>query len=286
MKLLEDLVIRIESASELDGPAKKLTGLVHRATTSTPVKNALSGTWLGHQAHPMLTDVPIGAWLAAGALDLVGRPGSRGASQTLAGVGILAAVPTAATGASDFSETYGAEQRVGMVHAVSNSVGLACWTASWLARRRGAHGTGRLLGLLGLGAVGLGGYLGGHLSFRMGIGVDRTAHEHRPSDWVDVGPLDDLPQGTSHRVVAGGVPVVLVQQGGRIDALSATCTHAGGPLDEGSLAGDGDERCIRCPWHASSFRLADGSVERGPAAAPQPRWEAKVDGGRVLVRSV
>lgn len=279
MKLLDDLVERAANATGLDPTIKSLTSWVHKLTDPAPVKNVLSGAWLGHQAHPMFTDVPIGAWAAASILDLVGGPGAAGAARTLAGTGILAALPTAATGASDWSETYGGEQRVGLVHAVSNSIGLTCWTLSWLQRRRG--GSGRLLGLLGTSAVGLGGYLGGHLSFRMGIGVDRTAHEHRPADWVDVCALDDLGDGTPRRFEAGGVPVVVVRTGLRVDALSATCNHAGGPLDEGKVV-DG---CIQCPWHQSSFRLADGAVRRGPAAAPQPHWETRVDAGRVAVRS-
>src|SRR5438128_9609497 len=35
------------------------------------VKNALHGTWLGHSLHPVLTDVPLGAWTAALVLDLM-----------------------------------------------------------------------------------------------------------------------------------------------------------------------------------------------------------------------
>lgn len=280
MELLERVVDRINAATGLDRLAAPLAKAAKRATGSTPVKNALSGTWLGHQAHPLLTDLPIGAWLSAGVLDLVGGPESRVAAQRLAGLGILAAVPTAATGASDWSESYGAEQRVGLVHAAANTVALACWTASWRARRRGDHGRGQLLGLLGLGAMSAGGYLGGHLVQRLAVGVDRTATEHRPTDWVTVAGLDELAEGVPSRAMAGGVPVVLVRFGVDVHALSATCSHAGGPLDEGTVADD----CIRCPWHASAFRLLDGTVARGPASSPQPVWEAKVDAGQVSVR--
>ncbi len=31
--------------------------------------NFLHGTWLGHPLHPVLSDVPLGAWTAALALD-------------------------------------------------------------------------------------------------------------------------------------------------------------------------------------------------------------------------
>jgi nitrite reductase/ring-hydroxylating ferredoxin subunit len=83
-------------------------------------------------------------------------------------------------------------------------------------------------------------------------------------------------------VKAKGVPVVLVQRDDTVYALSATCVHAGGPLDEGELV---DGNCIRCPWHGSTFELDGGAVVRGPAAMDQPSWEVKIEDGRVLVRS-
>jgi nitrite reductase/ring-hydroxylating ferredoxin subunit len=78
------------------------------------------------------------------------------------------------------------------------------------------------------------------------------------------------------------VPVLLIRVNARLHAISAVCSHAGGPLDEGELGPDG---CVTCPWHGSRFRIDDGSVRRGPASVPQPRWEAKVEDGRILLRS-
>jgi len=49
-------------------------------------------TWMGHPAHPMLTDVPIGAWTeAALMLDLLGGPVAANGADTLIGIGVLAA---------------------------------------------------------------------------------------------------------------------------------------------------------------------------------------------------
>ena len=67
---------------------------------------------------------------------------------------------------------------------------------------------------------------------------------------------------------------------GQVYALAATCSHLGGPLDEGELKNG----CIECPWHGSRFSLEDGAVERGPATRPQSSFEVRVDDGRVLVR--
>jgi hypothetical protein len=60
----------IDEIGRLDPIAAVVSTRVQRATRSRFVKNALSGTWLGHQLHPLLTDVTIGAWLSASAIDL------------------------------------------------------------------------------------------------------------------------------------------------------------------------------------------------------------------------
>lgn len=281
MPLQQELVKQIEDLEQLDDLSRPLADLAGRATRSDPVKNLLSGTWVGHQLHPMLTDVPIGAWVMAAALDWTAPKSGARAARRLIGLGILAAIPTAATGASDWSETYAAEQRVGIVHALANSAGLLAQSASWVARRRGRRLTGMALSTAGLGITLGAAYLGGHLSFIRGVGVNHTAFDEAVSDWTDVADISELATDKPVRVEPGGVPVVLVQHDGQVAALSATCVHAGGPLDEGEVA-DG---CIRCPWHASRFELSNGKVVRGPAASDQPSWHVRVEGGRVQVRS-
>src|SRR5687767_13159756 len=66
------------------------------------VKDALHGTWLGHPLHPVLAQVPVGTWTSAGVLDLF--PATRPAAAVLIGTGVAAAVPTAMSGAADWSE--------------------------------------------------------------------------------------------------------------------------------------------------------------------------------------
>jgi nitrite reductase/ring-hydroxylating ferredoxin subunit/uncharacterized membrane protein len=281
MNSLQQLVKRLEDATRLDRLSRPLAGLVGRATRPDNVKSALSGTWLGHQLHPVLTDLPIGAWIMAAALDwTTGRSGAK-AARRLVGLGVLSALPAAATGASDWSETYAAEQRVGLVHAVSNLSATLLQSGSWIARRRGRRLTGMALSTAGLGVTLGGAYLGGHLSFIRGVGVNHTAFEDAVTEWTDVAAVAELNPDKPLRVSANGVPVVLVHHDGSVRALSATCVHAGGPLDEGEII----EGCIRCPWHSSKFSLADGQVVRGPAALDQPAWEVRIDGGRVHVRS-
>jgi nitrite reductase/ring-hydroxylating ferredoxin subunit len=74
---------------------------------------------------------------------------------------------------------------------------------------------------------------------------------------------------------------VLLKKGPTVMALSATCTHWGGPLAEGKLV-DGD--CVECPWHGSQFSMVDGGVQQGPATVPAHVYEARISNGQVEVR--
>lgn len=278
---LSRVIKRIENEKSLDAVSKPLAEWVSKATAPDTIKYVLSGSWLGHQLHPMASDIPIGAWGMASALDLTGGEKMRPASQRLVALGILSSIPVAITGASDWSESYGKERRVGTVHAITNSMGMNFQVLSWLARRKERHTLGAGLSLVGLSFTAAAGYLGGHLSFDMGVGVNHTAFEKGTKKWTDVAAEDDIHDGQLHRVTVGETPVVLTRHKGDLHAMSATCAHAGGPLDEGHIEND----CIVCPWHQSKFRVSDGSPERGPAGAGQPMWQVRAEDGRIAIRS-
>ena len=149
------------------------------ALLSDPVRAAaLRGMWLGHAVHPLLTDLPLGAWTSAAVLDVFGGRQSRPAAQRLVGFGILTAIPTAVTGLAEFGSSAGQrEKRVGAVHALSNNVALTLYTASYLARRCQRHGRGVFLAMAASVAVGVGGYLGGHLTEARKVGSRHPAYE-------------------------------------------------------------------------------------------------------------
>lgn len=282
MAFPHELVRRIERFTVLDKVAKPVAGMVGRAVRPRLVRNVLSGTKLGHPAHPMLTDLPIGAWSMSALLDTVGGASAEPAADLLVSAGILSAIPTAMTGLNDWSDTIGGETRVGVVHAGANVAALGLYVASLLARRGGRRGRGKLLGLAGLGVLMVGGYLGGHLSFAQAVNVNHTAFEHGPQEWTPVLADAELGEGEHRRVSAGEAAVLLVRDQGRLYALANTCSHAGGPLDEGELV-DG---CVVCPWHASTFRLTDGSIVRGPASTPQPAYQSRVRDSKIEIRSL
>ena len=280
--LLEKAMKRLEEAEALDQPAGKLADVVHAATRPRLVKNALSGTWLSHKLHPAMVPLPIGLWSGALVFDLIATRRARWAADVLVGSGVAAAVPTAAAGLSDWSDTFGGSRRVGLVHASCNTLALLCYSGSLVARLLGRRRAGVGLSLVGATAMTAGGFLGGHLSYVQAVGVERKWLAGGPKEWTAVLDAGELQEATPRVVRAGDTEVLLYREGNRINALWATCTHEGGPLAEGRFF-DG---CVQCPWHGSTFRLVDGSVVRGPAAASQPVYEARVTDGKVEVRAV
>ena len=277
---LRDTLRPLTGLDGLDPLAEWLSGAVAGLVTGR-AKSLLSGTWLGHPVHPVLTDLPIGLFAGATILDLVGGRESEGAVDALTVAGILSVVPTAVTGLSDWADTVGEERRVGLVHALANAGGTTLFSAALLTRRAGARGTGRLLALAGLGAYAAAAYLGGHLVYGRGIGVDHTVFDEAPADWTRVAREDQLEDDKPVLASAAGYGVLLHRHAGVILAIADRCNHAGGPLHEGEVDAD---LCVTCPWHGSRFRLADGGVVQGPATAPQPAFEVRVSEGNVEVR--
>src|SRR5204862_7332318 len=124
----EPLSRRIAGAEALDGPAKPIAKRVRELVSPRAVKEAVSGTWLGHALHPVLTDVVIGSFISATLLDVLGGDADGRASERLIGVGIAAYAPTALTGANDWADTEpvsDAVRRIGIVHAATNATALA-----------------------------------------------------------------------------------------------------------------------------------------------------------------
>ena len=281
---VDQVVERIENAGPLDPVVKGVRKIVNAALKSQPVRDALHGVWLGHPLHPVLTDVPIGAWSAAAILDVV--PGTGPASATLIATGCASAVPTALSGWADWSQLHPPQQRVGLVHAAANVGALTLYSASLLARARGRSLTGKALSYAGFGVLMVGGYLGGHLVFRQAAGTNHTADtiDLFPGGWQPLGQLDDLPDGRPTKRTIEGVDLLVVRRGQHVDVLSNRCSHLSGPLSDGSFTVDKGQGCIVCPWHGSTFRLADGGVVHGPATSPQQPFETRISNGTIEIR--
>lgn len=278
MKPLRLVTDRIERSRGLDRVGAPVNRFAVRFIRNGPVKDLLSGTWLSHPAHPLLVAVPIGSWVGASVLDVM--PGDNAAAaRRLVGLGVLASLPTAATGLSDWSDTAGAEQRVGVVHAGLNLTAIALYTGSWLCRRK-SSAAGPALALAGGVVVACAGYLGGHLAYALGVGIDTNAFQTGPGQWQTVASETAVDDGQPHAVSAAGVSLLIVKQAGRIHVLANRCTHRGAPLSDGRV----EPGCITCPWHGSVFDLESGAVRRGPATQPQPVYETRVIDGSIEIR--
>lgn len=280
---LEPVVRAIESAQVLDAPAKAAGKAVRGAVPRGPVKDALSGTWLGHALHPMLTDLVIGSFAGASLLDLLAPDADGIAGERLIALGLMAYLPTAAAGANDWADTETVDdaiRRAGLVHAGANALAATLYAASLRARRRGLRGRGAALGFAGMTVLMAGGYLGGHLTLNKGVGPDQTVFDPGPTEWIPAADASQLPEGRPVRVVVDDTPVLLLRDGELIYAIHDRCSHRGCSLSQGEI--EGVE--VVCACHGSRFDLRSGAVRGGPATSPQPSFQVRVEAGRVEVR--
>jgi nitrite reductase/ring-hydroxylating ferredoxin subunit len=258
---------RAKGLDRLSGPGQRLARLLPPGWA----RDALHGVWLGHPLHPVLVQVPVGTWLSASLLDA--RPGGETASRRLVLAGLAASVPAALAGTADWSEQHEQQMRVGVVHALANTAAIALYAVSLAAGGRAAKG----LRLAGLTAVAAGGLLGGHIAFRQSAGANQAEpvpHLVQPG-WHDLMAPAEARELADHKPVKrmlGDVPVVVVRDENDVHVLADRCCHLSGPLSDG----DYQDGCLTCPWHGSTFRVADGSVARGPATAPQPVFDTRV----------
>jgi len=279
---------RLSEVSSFDKSLESARAAVNKVLRPQAFKDLLHGTWLGHPLHPVLAMVPVGTWLSAGILDAV--PPARPAATALIGTGVAASLPAALAGAADWSEQDDAVRRLGAVHAVANTAALGLYVGSLVARRKGNGTLGRVLAYSGLGLASASASIGGHMSYAQSSGANHAVPEARQltTEWIDLGPLDDLPEGRpALRTGEGqGTPIGLavVRRGARVDAFLNACAHVGGPLAEGTVEEVRGADCIVCPWHGSAFDLESGEPRRGPTASAQERLEVKYEAGRVFGR--
>jgi nitrite reductase/ring-hydroxylating ferredoxin subunit/uncharacterized membrane protein len=242
------------------------------------------GRWVGHPLHPALSDLPVGLWTAATVLDVTDRSPAPGPGLDAAGVlsaaGILASCATALTGLSDWTVSNEQDRRVGLFHGLLNTLALGLQGASLGTRMTGHRSTARALGAASLTVTGAAAYLGGHLVFTKGVMVNRVGWAVGPRRWVRALPEADLPDGSPVAVEAEGRQILLYRHEGTLYAIDNICSHAGGLLSRGTVAG----LTVTCPLHGSRFALADGSVRRGPAHQPQPVLRTRVRNGFIEVR--
>jgi nitrite reductase/ring-hydroxylating ferredoxin subunit/uncharacterized membrane protein len=269
----------------LSDTLQRWAAAIFKGGAGRALKTLLNGTWLGHPLHPAITDVPLGAWTLAVLFDLVylfdRSTAWRAAATVTIAAGLLAAAGAVLTGYTDWSDTVDRERRVGVTHGLLNLTATILYLVSFLIRLSGG-GAGPAIAISWIGYLVLlaAAYLGGEMVFDIGTGVNHHTWEAPVTEWTPVIRVSDLAEGVLQKVDARGTPVLLHRSGTVISAIGNTCSHAGGPLNEGTIEG---ERVV-CPWHSSRFELRTGRVRGGPATISQVRYETRVQDGQIEVR--
>lgn len=206
------------------------------------LRNFLNGTWLGEPLHVVLTDVPVGAWTVAMVFDALslsrsGRKFARAADASIA-IGLAGAACAAATGVTDWSDVDPPARRRGLIHGLLNLSATALFATSLIQRKRGRRSesqsqsgsqrkdrraAGRLSATLGYAVMAYASHLGGKLVYENRVGVDRTAGQPLPQDFVAVLAESELAESKPTRAVHNGVPILLVRRGERLFAMAETC---------------------------------------------------------------
>jgi nitrite reductase/ring-hydroxylating ferredoxin subunit/uncharacterized membrane protein len=290
---MNDLGLNIEQAlkrnPEFEQQAIEVSRDIHRRVLSggeatRAVADLLHGVWLGHPLHPLLITMPIGAWALATIFDglsmVQDSPYAERTADNLIAIGLVAAAPTALAGLADYSTIKREAAAEGALHGLMNSGAMGLYLLSLAARRRGQRQRGRLLALSAMGLVGASGWIGGELVYRHKVGVNHAEAPSHSEGWISVLSAQELAADESRRVMIDGNPVMIHRTAHQVYALGATCSHAGGPLEQGTIEGE----CVTCPWHQSVFNMRDGRVVHGPATQAQPRYETRWKGNMIEVR--
>ena len=279
----------VEALPFLDDIAEDVQPKVQEAVAAggTTARNVLDGVWLEAPLHPVLTDVPVGAWTATLVFDgldvATGKESVRHAADASLAFGTLGAFGAALTGLSDWRYLSGGSRRMGVAHGLLNTIGLVLSIVSIILRATGRRNAGRLTFLAGYSISGMAAHLGGELSYHYGLRVNRNVFEEAgPDEFVPVLDAGELAQDDLRRVEVEGVGVLLSRtSAGEVCAIAATCNHFSGPLEEGEREGD----TVICPWHNSRYDLCSGEVIDGPAVFPQSRYETRVRDARIEVKA-
>ena len=271
-----------------------VTGLYKLPGTGL-IKTLLHGTWpLGHPLHPAITDITIGAYTAAVALDvydLLTQPTAlwRAADFVLI-LAFASSLISIVSGLTDWNDTYAEERRTGMLHGLIMVVATVLFLLSILMRLNLSALDQRTtaIALSGLGWIVMlvGAFFGGEMPYGYGTQVNRQAWSEHTTKWTKLEiAAKDLEDRKPQVGNAKGTDIFVAKIDDKIYAMANTCTHAGGSLSKGKFVG-ADLCEIECPLHGSVFCVKDGGVARGPATFPEPAYEVRVgDSGAIEVRA-
>lgn len=144
----------------------------------------------GHAIHPILIVYPLGLLSAAVIFDVIylvtANPTWTTVSFWMIAAGIVGGLLAAVFGLIDYLNIPGGTRasRIGLLHGLVNLGVMILFAASWLLRRSSPEVpsmTAFALSFAGVAAALLGGWLGGELVERLGVGVAPGAHLNAPN---------------------------------------------------------------------------------------------------------
>ena len=94
-----------------------------------------------------------------------------------------------------------------------------------------------------------------------------------------IGQLSNFPAGSMNLVEVAGKQILITNVGGKIYAIANTCTHIGGPLNQGTFEGN----TVTCPWHGGQFDVTTGKVLAPTPKSDEPAYQIKIQGNDVMV---
>jgi nitrite reductase/ring-hydroxylating ferredoxin subunit/uncharacterized membrane protein len=271
------------------GGIAKITAGVYRmlGAPGRLLQDTLNGSYLGHSTHGLLTDAAVGSVTALLVLDAVavlfGATDLETASRIVLAFGVLSAWGAVAAGLTDHKDIDpGNARNVATLHGLVNITATVVYTIALLLRLSGGVASARWLSLIGFVLLASGAFIGGHLVYKFGVMVNFNAFApgRRAKEFTPILPAAELPEGAPTKATLGTTSLVLVRRGDVVYALKESCSHAGGPLAQGTLKGE----TITCPLHGSVFRLADGAVVHGPAQTREVSYAARINEGQVEVQ--
>ncbi|HXK61962.1 MAG TPA: nitrite reductase (NAD(P)H) small subunit [Acidobacteriota bacterium] len=273
----------------LDSASETISRGIHNAVLeggepARKVADVLHGTWLGHPLHPALTDFVVGAFSFGTLFNLMGGELNATIARTLIKAGAIAAVPTALSGATDYSTVARRAMNTALVHGGLNAAALVLYL---LSLRNGGRPSGKskLLSTLGFGVMFVSAGLGGKMTYQYRVGVNKAEQPDGPIEWTRVLGASGLIDNQAKRVTVEDADVMLYKRDSTVYAIGAVCPHEGGPLEKGTIFEKGDDGlCVECPWHQSVFALEDGRVIHGPSTYRVPAYDARIREGQVEIR--
>jgi nitrite reductase/ring-hydroxylating ferredoxin subunit len=270
-----------------DGTARVMDAIYGRlGRPGKLLQDFLNGSWLGHSLHPVVVDVVVGGSTAALLLQVIswfGVADLRVAILWVLALTWLAGLSAIVSGLTDFKDTAtGDERHVVGLHGLINVVATIILIAAFLVLLAEADALGGWLIVAGFAVLSVGAFIGGHVVFKYGYMVNHNAFERarKAREFTAVLPAAELAEATPTKVMLGTTALVVVRRGDLVFALKETCSHAGGPLSQGTVEG----YTVVCPWHASAFRLSDGAVRHGPATTRTVAYRARINADQVEVQ--